>query len=630
TEENTRPAVPPKAKKIPLDLANEELFPSLGSPAAGKASPAAAWGSKSSAAATGPRSMASQLKSNNTTDVFDLPLMQEPIGDIARKIMERTKTRIEISHNKVLKTSTYLISGKPENVARAKRDICSKLSPQITKTIQVPALVRAQIVGMRGKTLQGIQTRTSTVINLPKRPASETKSGDSELFDVIDISITGDSVGVAAAMAEIEVIVDQRTTKRAVRVSNIPHELNPLLIGRNGSTLAALHEAHKDVQIRIPGPVDADQAIFVVGERDAVQGAVAAIEETARTLLQTTHTVTVTIPKRQHRFIVGERGATLKEIADATGCSVSVPSPRNPSDQITVRGPESSLVQALGLVMSKANSVTVEAVDPTTIHAYERPLLYTQRALRYFYDRNRFRRIESEHGVALRVPSVAAAVSAQNADQVQIEIQGKDARAVAAARQAVVALFAAFPPYHFNSIDVEPHLHALLAGRDGSNAARLQASRSVYALFPKDTSVREILVVYEGFNPDVDNISNPAERERATRGLLRKTLEEFRNTIQSDNTYATKTVNVSVKQQHALSKSSTLEEILSVSNAHEGANRVVVRFGAISAPVEPENTRTTRKKDEAQLNADQVEVKGLTAAVDRVVSEFAKRVKAAE
>ncbi|KAI8321049.1 hypothetical protein GQ54DRAFT_262496 [Martensiomyces pterosporus] len=555
--------------------------------------------------------------------------MQDSVGDVARKIMERTKTRIEISHNKVLKTSTYLISGKPENVARAKREICSKLSPQITKVIQVPALVRAQIVGMRGRTLQGIQTRTSTAINMPKRPASETKAGDSELFDIIDISISGDSVGVAAAVAEIEAIVDQRTTKRAVRVADIPHELNPLLIGRGGATLAALHEAHKDVQIRIPGPIDADQAIFVVGERDAVQDAIAAIRETARTLLQSTHTVTVTIPKRQHRFIVGEQGAALKEIADATGCSVIVPSPRGPSDQITVRGPESSLVQALGLVMSKANSVTIEVVDPTTIHAYERPLLYTLRALRYFYDRNRFRRIESEHGVTLRVPSISAAANAQNADQVQIEIQGKDARSVAAARQALVALFTAFPPCHFNSIDVEPHLHALLAGRDGSNVARLQASRSVYALFPKGAS-REILVVYEGFNPDVDNIASPADRERATRDLLRKTLEEFRNTIQSDSTYATKAVSVPAKLQHTLSKPAALEEILGAAGASEGASRVVVRFGAISSSAELENTRTTRKKDEVELGAEDVEVKGLAAAVDRAIAEINKRVKAAE
>ncbi|KAJ1729874.1 hypothetical protein LPJ61_003311 [Coemansia biformis] len=627
---------PAKSKK-PIDLADEELFPSLGGPASGRAAPAA-WGTQSAAAAPmagaaagGPQSMAAQLRLMRATEVLDLPMMQTPIADTVRKIMERTKAHIEVSHNRVLKMTTYLVSGRPEGVAKAKREICAKLSPQVSKVVQVPALVRAQIAGVRGRTLQSIQEQTHTAISLPK-PSSTTKAAsgnDNSLFEMIDVSVTGDHAGVLAAIAQIEAIVDKSTTKRAVRLPEIPRALHALLSGKDGETLQALRTAHPQVQIYVPGPLD-DQPVSVVGERDAVNAAVAEIKETAHALMQSSQTITVTIPKRQHQFIVGPSGQTLVAITHATGCSVSVPPPRSPSDQVTVRGPESALVQALGLVMSKANSTAVDVVDPTAIHAYGRPLLYASRALLYLHDRNRFRRIESEHGVTLRVPSAAAAVAAQSPEQLQIEIQGKDSGAVDAARQALVGLFAAFPPFHFNSIDVEPHLHPLLAGSDGAGVARLQAARSVYALFPKDSAARDILVVYEGFNPDIDRIADAAGRERATRDLLRKTLEEFRATIQQDSTFAAKVVEVPASLQLKLGKPAALAGLLAAAGtsqpSSDNAAQVALRFGALAESADLDSTRVKRKKGEEQLDEGEVEVKGLADDVDRVAAELLRRV----
>ncbi|KAJ1769655.1 hypothetical protein IW140_005038 [Coemansia sp. RSA 1813] len=635
-----RAVATPKTRK-PIDLADEELFPSLSSTAPPRPAPAS-WGARSgsaaasasggggrasglsSAAVPGPQSMAQQLKLNQTTEIIDLPMMQDSVADTARKIMERTKTRIEISHNKVLKTSTYLITGKPDNVARAKREVCSKLSPRITKILQIPASVRAQVVGVRGRTLQTIQTQTGTVIALPKMATKSMHGdGDDDIFALADISITGDSIGVHSAIAQIEELVDKRTTKRAMRLADIPREAYALLVGKNGETLQVFQQAHPGVRMRIPGPLATGEVICVAGERSAVQAAAADLQTAALTLIDKSQIVTVAIPKRQHQFIVGSGGQTLSEIMRASGCHVSIPPPRSASDQIVVRGPESSLVQALGLVMAKANSAVVETVDPTAIHTYGRPLLYVNRALQYFHNRNRFRRIESEHGVVLRVPSVAAAAAATSPNAVLIEIQGKDAQSVAAARDAVSALFVAFPPYHFNSIDVEPHLFPLLAGRDGANTARLQAARSVYTLFPSDPSSHAVLVVYEGFNPDIDRIVDASTREGATRDLLRKTLEEFRTTIQSDDSHTTRTTKIPPALQRTLCKESEIGAILKAANAQD----VVVRFGSATlAQAEPESTRTVLPRN-AKLEEDDVEVKGLAHSVDAVVSALAARIK---
>ncbi|KAJ2834858.1 hypothetical protein J3B01_003833 [Coemansia erecta] len=600
----------PRVRK-PIDLADEELFPALGKPASASAAPTP-WG--------GPKSMATQLRQNRVTEALDLPMMESSVAAAVRAIAERSKTAIEVSHNRSLKTSTYLVSGRPEAVARAKREICAKLSPQVTRVVQVPALVRAQIAGVRGRNLQEIQTQTHTVIVLPKAGRDESP------FEVLDVSITGDHSSVIAAAQLIEAIVDKRTTKRAVRITDVPRELHALLVGQDGATLQALEHAHAGVQISIPGPLDADAAIGVVGERDVVQAAVAEIRATAHALLQSSRTVTVTVPKRQHQFIIGPGGQTLREIVRSTGCSVNVPPPRSPSDQVTVRGADAALMQALSLVKLHASSVAVETVNPSTIHTYARPMLYVRRALQYFHDRNRFRRIESEHGVELRVPSVAQAAAAQTPEQVLIEVQGRDARAVTAAKDAVCALFAAFPPFHFNGIDVEPHLHSLLTG-DGGTVARLQAARSIYTLFPKDTAARDILVVYEGFNPDIDRVA-PEAREDAVRALLRKTLEEFRQAISNDDSYATVNVDVPVSLQRSLNSAQSQAALFTAANI---SGRVVLRFGA--APddsAEAESTRV-RRRDDSQLSENEVQVKGLTDDVQKIVAELNLRVaKAAD
>ncbi|KAJ1843656.1 hypothetical protein LPJ57_009683, partial [Coemansia sp. RSA 486] len=320
----------PRAK--PIDLADEELFPALGSPASsGKC--ATPWGSASG-------SMAQQLRLNQATEIVDLPMMQEPIADTVRKIMAATKTRIEVSNNAVLNTSTYLISGKPDGVARAKRDVCAKLSPRVSKTIQVPAVARSQLFGMRGRTLQTIQTQTGTTVTLGK-PGTNNDAEDE--FAQIDVVIGGNQAGVVAAVSLIETLVDKRTTKRVVRLNDLPRDANAMLYGKGGDTLRALQATHPGVKIHIPGPIDADQVVRVLGDRDAAQAAAAAIGDAARLLLQGSQTVTVSIPKRQHRFVVGDGGQTLRDIVDATGCSVLVPPPRSASDQVSVRGPEASL-----------------------------------------------------------------------------------------------------------------------------------------------------------------------------------------------------------------------------------------------------------------------------------------------
>ncbi|KAJ1822287.1 hypothetical protein LPJ60_002120, partial [Coemansia sp. RSA 2675] len=497
-----------------VDLNDQELFPALGG---GSAKAPVAWGAKSA----GPRPVANDLKPKRATEVVDLPMMQEAVGQAVLKIMERTGARIDVSHNGVLATSTYVISGPIDSVNRAKREVITKLSPRVTQVVAVPAEARSAVVGVRGRGLQTIQTKTGAVLSVA-RDGDSFDAGDA--FATVDVSISGDSIGVAAAVAMVEAAADKRTTRR-VAFETVPREAHALLVGKGGAGLRGLQAAHPGVTLRIPGPLDSGVAIGVAGERAAVQAACAHIREVSNALMSGSQVLCVAVAKRQHRFVVGDKGCGLRDIALATGCSVIVPPPRAASDQISVRGSPVDLPLAVQMVLERAASSAIDTFDPAqAAGAYGRPLLYAQRALRYFHDRARFRRIESEYGAVLRVAAPAAIASATDPAQLVIEITAPSPVSVAGARAALASLFAAFPPHHFNGIDVEPHQVSLLA----ESVSRLQSVRSVYTLLSPTGGV---LVIYEGFNPDVDRVADPAERERKTRELLRQTLEEFRSTL---------------------------------------------------------------------------------------------------
>lgn len=62
---------------------------------------------------------------------------------------------------------------------------------------------------------------------------------------------------------------------------------------------------------------------------------------------RTSKTLVVSINKRQHRFLVGQNA---DEILEAFGCSVELPQIEDPSENVTIRGPQASLPKALGLV----------------------------------------------------------------------------------------------------------------------------------------------------------------------------------------------------------------------------------------------------------------------------------------
>ena len=130
-------------------------------------------------------------------------------ADTVRQIMTKTNTQIEMSTSQKTGTTTFLVKGKVNDVAKAKRELLAGLSQKVTYTLQVPQSVTPFIIGRKGQTLKAISERTNARINVQKKTA-EVASDASSQDELIEVTIEGDVDGAKAAKIEIEAIVHEK------------------------------------------------------------------------------------------------------------------------------------------------------------------------------------------------------------------------------------------------------------------------------------------------------------------------------------------------------------------------------------------------------------------------------------
>lgn len=128
------PRVDPRNRKVIIpDLDSEASFPSLGGP---KATVGAGWGSRPSNGIK--PTISSPIKTQTlVTERFTLALAQSPqvtsqLRETIQKVQKRFSVTVDISSSRLSGTSTFIIKGRPEHVAKAEREIKAGLSPKVT------------------------------------------------------------------------------------------------------------------------------------------------------------------------------------------------------------------------------------------------------------------------------------------------------------------------------------------------------------------------------------------------------------------------------------------------------------------------------------------------------------------
>ncbi|KAK8853234.1 hypothetical protein IAR55_003936 [Kwoniella newhampshirensis] len=550
---NSTNGTPINGAATPVDTSSEDAFPSLGTSSAApttitkpavsmwatKPSSVKAGGNKSSRlGVTAPgglgRSGAPTAGSHPFSDTFSIPAKEIVQGNAAvetiKKVKEQTGAIVESSTQMTTGLKTFLLKAADQKrLVIARRMIERGLSKPVTIQVEVPITTLGTIIGPKGATLKGITDATSCKIDIPRRDtlpsydanevASDAGSDDETDEPQVPISITGPSVATADAKNRILSLISHKTSQSSTSIKTIPSSYYPFIAGPKGVKARQLEEeiGGGEVKVHVPPPAvwkalekqaqgdgeeadvnakDRDLSIKVRGEKDKVKAVVAEILKQYEVLNDSLRELKISIPKRQHRFLVG---SAADDILDQTGCIVELPPVEDPSDQCVIRGPQPSLIPALSLVMDKANAIAVEMVDVVTLHRPNTsdPLAHAKKVLRYLLRASKLRSIADAHSGVKIFPPFASAIA--NSGTVVIEIVGENKAEVTKAKEEVAQVVKSVLPAAVASAEIDNVVHSFLIGKKGSKIAQFEQAHDVTTVFPPASEESsDVLLIYTG------------------------------------------------------------------------------------------------------------------------------------
>ncbi|KAI9321820.1 hypothetical protein BX666DRAFT_1874980 [Dichotomocladium elegans] len=612
-----------KKKKEKLDLSSEAAFPSLSSASSAPRPPAlSAWSASSAASsrvkAVGAKAIASRRSPQAgsrvkvasaasaappITEMLELPASQQianlpnkPLGfkssaDVISQVMAKTGTNIIASTNRS-GTTTFLIQGAPIDVSKAKRELVAGLVVKRTVEITVPAPTRRFIIGAKGANLKQIEAKSGVRVNFPPRKDDEEEPSEDE---VVSVTLVGDAQGIAIAKADIDKIVAEKT----IKVDDIDSKYYLFLSGPRGQTFQKL-EADLGVKIQLPPLVGEGEGgpITISGDKEKILAAKQVLEKMYAELQHKYRTAAIGIPKRQHKYLLGKDGESLREILEASGCTVELPPQGDSSDSITIRGPDERLLEGLTLVMAKAREVHVSVLDLVDMNkSSAQPFVYAKAMLKYLVSKGTFGKIESQYGVEIGVPSSLG----QLKDSVPVEFVSKDEKAIVDAYKAGFDACRAMTPEFFGVVDVEPHLHRHIAVRHARQLQRIKSRHSVEIFFPEEKDEGEIPTISLVYD-NKETVEPADQKPEAAKEALEAAIAEIKKIAADSSDFVSKTLSIPAEYHHYISgpKGTTLNAIVGGSES-----AVSVRLGG-STP------------DAVNVRGPSEEVKHVMAEINKV------------
>lgn len=326
----------------------------------------------------------------------------------------------------------------------------------------------------------------------------------------VDVVIEGDAVAAEMARREVEAIVNEKTSNVNMRLKHIPPEFYPFLAGAQNSRLNTLREG-RDVNVEIPqyqtwsGQVPMPTAkgqqvaftpqnnlpILVSGDRQAAQEARAELDRQVQELQRQLTSNQMPIERGRHQFIVGDRGRSLHDFLEETGCTVILPPPGDDSETLTIVGPVDRIENGINKVMELADSVRLTSVDVARQHANvpNGGQAHARNINRYIRQRQMIDELERMHDASIALPTSTDGPT-------NWEICSQDFKNATRARADIMDIISGHPPARLSSMNVDPFYHQHLQQR---LAQQVRDSYGVHVVLPEESDESpEILLVYEG------------------------------------------------------------------------------------------------------------------------------------
>ncbi|XP_037230839.1 LOW QUALITY PROTEIN: vigilin-like, partial [Falco rusticolus] len=253
---------------------------------------------------------------------------------------------------------SIVVSGKPEAVTKARKQIVARLQTQASATVAIPKEHHCFVIGKKGERLQDLKLKTATKMQVP-RPDDPSNQ----------IKISSTKEGIEKARHEI-LLISAEQDKRAVERLDVEKVYHPFIAGPYNKLVRELMQ-DTGTRIDIPPPSVNKAEIVFSGEKEQLAQAVARVKKIYEEKKKKTTTLAVEVKKSQHKYVIGPKGNSLQEILEKTGVSVEIPATDRSSGTVILRGEPEKLGQALTDVYAKANSFTISSVSaPSWLHRF--------------------------------------------------------------------------------------------------------------------------------------------------------------------------------------------------------------------------------------------------------------------
>ncbi|CAF3746350.1 unnamed protein product [Rotaria sp. Silwood1] len=275
-----------------------------------------------------------------------------PLQKICIRIQKETSTNITFFHKD--QTLIVTITGRPEQVRVAQAQILRELQKPIQISVNIPLDFHRFIIGPRGATLKLLEQETLTRIAVPRQ--------DSQSHAIL---ISGAKDNVKLCEQKILELYHIQLNKGFERLS-IPCLYHPWI---RHQLVNELHRQY-NVTIDLPPPIKQTDEISIRGEREPVEKAKTRIIQFYKNLEGKIMIMPLEIPCEQHRFILGKKGAGLKDIFDKTNVVVRIPNQEENSSTIQVIGETTKIGEAITMIYKMANALTAVQINaPHWMHS---------------------------------------------------------------------------------------------------------------------------------------------------------------------------------------------------------------------------------------------------------------------
>ncbi|KAJ4984335.1 KH domain-containing protein [Stagonosporopsis vannaccii] len=551
-------------KKPALNTQSEEAFPALGPVKPRAQAPVPTWGKKPAAVSSangnngnngnsgastpsGPAIRGPAVASMNlpgkhterisfsTAQLTPRQQLKKPVGEIIRDINRRSKARLEQktgTHGQIIFEST----GPVDAVRESLKEIANEVGSKQSVDVPVPASVRAHIIGRQGSKIQEISKRTGARIQVPKAEPGEDDD------TVVNVHIEGNALTAEMARREIDAIVNERTSTVNLRLKDIPAEFYPFLAGPQNKHTENLVRG-KDIDIKIPEyymwqsqapPQNArnqpgnfvPQANFPIqisGERVAAQQAQAELERRVQQLRQRLAVDQRSIERGRHQFLVGDRGGSLHDFLEETGCSLVLPPGSDDSEEVYIVGPPDRIEHGINKLEDLAAAMTMATADATREHRGPNAQAHAHNLTRYLRQRQALAELERLHEASIVAPKGRDGPTAY-------EIYARDGKNSMKARGDIMSIFGAHPPSRFSTVNVDPFYHEFLREKA---APQIRQDTGVHIVFPDDDEESpELVFVYESRDPSEQYSVPRGKPQNDEINAYKKALQEASELIQ--------------------------------------------------------------------------------------------------